>query len=407
MNSHGTSAQFTVRTPPPSPDPADLALGRQLAELLDRHGELPAQRIQALLPDLLGPEPALLNPLRDLVARPAFQQLLRRRRGSGDRQLRQALLEELADTYSARMMARLGAVLDGAIPMPMPTPPPHAPLPPPPGAPRRRARPAPQAQRRGGSERQRKPGLLPLLLLTGAITLVSGTVFAVLRSDGLCPTLGICLSGEGRNGRGDIDASLAEGEAAAEALEGAASLDELNEALERLTSAQLSLVSTRLSDRQQERLRLLQAAAGRAREQLGRERRAEDRLRQASGLIERLERGAVADERRFDRIQEARASLAAIPGDSFAATAALGLQRRLDAIRDRPVETPPSASPPGGEEAPAAGAEGAAPPPPALPAPMSPPVTTPGTPPVVAPPPPIPPADSAPPPPAAVQGPSG
>jgi hypothetical protein len=355
--------------------------------------------MQALLPDLLGADPGLLNPLRDLVARPAFQQLLRRRQGSGDRQLRQALLEELADTYSARMMARLGAVLDGALPL-VP-PPPRVPLATSPAELRRRPRPTAQAQRRGEIERQGRPGLLPLLLLTGAITLVSGTVFAVLRSDGLCPTLGICLSGEGRGERGEIDATLARGEAAAEAVEGAASLDELNDTLERLNSAQLSLVSTRLSDRQQERLQLLQAAADRAQQRLRRERRAEERLRQAGGLIERLERGGVADERRFDLIQEARGSLASVPGDSFAATAALGLQRRLEAIRDRPVEPPQAPPGPDGEAAPAAGGEGSAPPPPALPAPGAAPPSAP------APPPPVPPADSEPPPPAAVQDPSG
>lgn len=388
-----------MNNPPPSPDRADRALGRQLAELLDRQGDLPAQRIQALLPDLLGPDPGLLNPLRDLVGRPAFLQLLRRREGAGRRQLRHALLEELADTYSERVMVRLGAVLDGVLPE-MPHAPragaPPAPLATAPAELRRKHSPQPQARNRSDPERREPPSLLPLLALTGAIALVSGTVFAALRSDLLCPTLGICLSGEARGERGGIDAALARGEEAAEALERVTSLEELNNAVERLNSALLRLVSRQLNGRQEERRQRLQALSQGAQQRLRLERLAEARLREASRLIERLERGNVDDDRRFDLIQEARTNLTAVPGDSFAATAALGLQRRLELIRGRPGEARQSADTPAAPVDPAAppdGTETPVPPPPTLPPPSA------GTPIAPAPPTPLPPADSAPPPP--------
>lgn len=388
-----------MNSPPPSPDPADQALGRQLAKLLERQGDLPAQRIQALLPDLLGADRSLLNPVRDLVGRPAFLQLLRRREGAGSRQLRAALLEELAETYSKRMLVRLEAVLDGVLPEI-----PHAPragaAPAPlataPAELRRQRSPQPGAGDRPDPERRKPVGLLPLVGLTGAIALVSGTIFAALRSDLLCPSLGICLSGEARDQRGGIDAALARGEEAAEALEDAASLEELNDALERLNSALLKLVSQRLSSGQEERRQGLQALSDGAQQRLRQERRAENHVREASRLIERLERGRVDDDRRFELIQEARTSLASVPGDSFAATAALGLQRRLEAIRSRPgaamqpTDTPAApvdpATRPEGDEAPE-------PSPPALPPPSAAPLSSPE------PPAPLPPADSAPPPP--------
>lgn len=388
-----------MNTPPPSPDPADRALGRQLAALLDRQGDLPAQRIQALLPDLLGPDPGLLNPLRDLVGRPAFLQLLRRRDGAGRRQLRHALLEELADTYSERVMVRLGAVLDGVLPE-MPYTPragtPPAPMGTAPMEQRRQRSPQPRGRNRPAPERRESPGLLPLLALTGVISLVSGIIFATLRSDLLCPTLGICLWGETRGEPGGIDAALARGEEAAETLEGATTLEELNNAVERLNSSLLKLVSRQLNGRQEERRQRLQALSNGALQQLRQERRAEDRLREASRLIERLERGRVDDDRRFELIQEARTSLASVPRDSFAATAALGLQRRLELIRSRPGAAMQPTDVPAAPVDPAAppeGVEAPVPPPPVLPPPSAAPQADP------APPAPLSPADSTPPPP--------
>jgi hypothetical protein len=387
-----------VNTPPPTHDPADRALGAQLAALLHQQGDLPAQRIQSLLPDLLGPDQGLLNPLRDLVSRPAFLQLLRHRDRAASRQLRHTLLEELADTYSARVMVRLKGVLDGFLPAGAPSaasgPPaasPHRQGPPPPlptaPADLRKRRPLPRR-----AQPQGRPGLLPLLGLTAAIALVSGTIFAVLRSDGLCPSLGICLSGEGLGERGSVEAALTQGEAAATTLENAASLEELNSEVDRLNAALLKLMSRRLNGGQEERRVRLQAVADGAQQRLRQERRAEDHLRDAGRLIDRIERGGIDDDRRFDLIQEARTSLASVPGDSFAATAALGLQQRLERIRSQPSEPPKAAGTLEDEtapEPPAPGSGAVAPPPPVLPA-------APSTPPAPAP---QPPADSAPAPP--------
>lgn len=102
----------------------DHALGQRLAQLIQQNGEqafeagVISRRIQAQLQDLLGAETSLLNPLRDLLQRPAFRQLFQL---NGQGQLlngRDALLRDLAEVYSPAVVARLDAVLQGCLNLP-------------------------------------------------------------------------------------------------------------------------------------------------------------------------------------------------------------------------------------------------------------------------------------------------
>ena len=111
---------------PPQPvDIADYQLGRRLAGLMAEQtaANLPANAVYSQVQDLLGADTSLLGPLRDLLARPAFRQLF-----AGDQQSvllggRDALLQDLANTYHPAMVARLAAVIDGSLGLPAGPPP--------------------------------------------------------------------------------------------------------------------------------------------------------------------------------------------------------------------------------------------------------------------------------------------
>jgi len=101
---------------------SDYQLGRQIAGLLQQTGDLYGRRDRGeselirRLPDLLGSDPSLLNPLRDLLQRPELRRLLRE---PYDPQLRlqgrDHLIAELQLTYSNRIAGRLQHTLNGIL----------------------------------------------------------------------------------------------------------------------------------------------------------------------------------------------------------------------------------------------------------------------------------------------------
>ncbi|MEB3172135.1 MAG: hypothetical protein VKK43_12265 [Synechococcaceae cyanobacterium] len=364
-------------SPPPSPSPsaggpaADRALGRRLAERLERWGPAATARLRPRLQEMLGEDTSLLAPLHDLVGRPAFQRLLACE-GERERALRrQGLGQDLRQTYSEAVATRLDAVLDGLL--------------------------EPVAAA-GGSARG---GWLGMVALTAAVTLGSGVLFAVVRSNLLCSPLGLCLPGlGGREATATIEEGLNQAGRDAEALEGAASLDAFAAALERLDASLLDLVSRRLTPRQDERRQRLQSRADAGHRRLREEQRAQRSLGEAAALIEQLERNPTAGPQRLDALAEARARLEAVPGDSFARATARELEDRLEAVRERPAPlreaapTRPEPTPPAPSNAPA---NQDAPPAPVLPepealrpAPRPAPAPLPAPPPPLAPPPPPP-----------------
>ncbi|MFN9620295.1 MAG: hypothetical protein ACK55X_11345 [Synechococcaceae cyanobacterium] len=398
-------------TPPSSPaagraDPgADRALGRRLGNRLAELSSTEPTRLRALLPDLVPAQSSLLAPLHDLVGRPGFQGLLaadpgrpsaRQRTG-----LRDALQDELRQTYSDAMCARLEAVLDGLLASQAsasaapPTPPTRSmpPMPPPPGA-------TPAAGRRAG-------GWLTLVALAAAVALGSGLVLGLVRSNRLCPGLGLCLPGSGgREATASIEMALRRASLSAGDLESANSLEAFSSALEQLDTNLLDLVSRRLTPRQERERQRLQGRADAAHRRLRQEQRAQRSVQEATALIEQLERNRTAGQQRLDALAEAQARLEEVPVGSFAGSELGQLQGRLAAIRELPARPPAAAEPapevgddqepkPDGAT-PNAPAQGDIPPPaPVLPPPRQPPL--PAAPPPPLPPPPAIPAAPAPP----------
>ncbi len=367
---------------PIRPDAADRALGCRLAQVLVGLGDASPEQLRDRLPDLLGQDQGLQAPLHDLLGRPGFRRLLA---SAGEPQRHAALAQlqrELAETYSAAAMARLGSVLVGLLE-------PSVPEASPPRAPSRSRRPS----------HSRLPALAAL---TVAVALGSGLLFGLVRSNRLCPSLGLCLAAGGE-AEASIDATLSRATAAGTELETATSLGTFVAGLDRLDASLLNLVSRRLNPRQEQQRERLQSQSDDAHRRLRQEQRAQRSLEEAAALIGDLERAAPDGPQRFDVLAEARARLDAVSASSFARSAVGELERRLAAIEAGPPRTktpprgpePPSASPPprsGGESAPPAPTL----PPPAFqppPPPSSPPPATPPTAaPPVAPPSPPPPA---------------
>lgn len=366
-------------SPPASPSPsadgtaaADRALGRRLAERIAQLGPQAAARLRTRLPELVGPESNLLAPLQDLVGRPAFQRLLASEGGRQRALRRQGLNEDLRQTYSEGMSARLDAVLEGLLEAL-------------PAGPRQE----PVAQ---------KGGWLGLVALTAAITLGSGVLFAVVRSNLMCPSFGLCLPGSGgREAQATVEDGLERASRDANALENAGSLEAYTAALEQLDTSLLDLVSRRLTPRQEQKRQRLQSRADAGHRSVREEQRAQRSLEEATALIDQLERNRTAGPQRLDALAEAQARLDAVPKDSFARSAARELEGRLRAVRDNPATPAPAVAPPAGE----------APPAPVLPEPQAPrpapaaspapaPAATPPPPPPVLPPPPPPQAPPAP-----------
>ncbi|MFM7266256.1 MAG: hypothetical protein ACKOZW_11835 [Cyanobium sp.] len=375
---------------PASPSPslpaggpvADRALGQRLAERLERLGPTAPARLRPRLPELVGSETSLLAPLHDLVGRSEFQQLLASEGGRERALRRQGLRQDLRQTYSEAMATRLDAVLDGLLDALLE-----------PVAAAEAARPPARGSARGG--------WLGMVALTAAVTLGSGVLFAVVRSNVLCQPLGLCLPGlGGREATATIEEALKRAGRDAEALENATSLEAFTAALEQLDTSLLDLVSRRLTPRQEERRQRLQNQADAGHRRLREEQRAQRSLGEAGALIEQLERNPTAGPQRLDALAEARARLEAVPDDSFARPTARELANRLEAVRERPAPlreatptTPEPAPPAPGETPPGQ----SAPPAPVLPEPQAPrpapqpaPAPAPAPPPPVAPPPPLP-----------------
>ncbi len=359
---------------PIRPDAVDRTLGSRLAEELVRLAPAAPLQLRECLPRLLGPEHPLQAPLHDLLARPGFRHLLATNGQTQRGEERDQLLDELAETYSPGVTARLGHVLDGLLEArdapPVPPAPPANPLTPNRLPPNRLAPPSRVALRpRHRSSRARLPGLVAL---TTAIALSSGLLFALVRSNRLCPTLGLCLPSAGASSA-SIDAGLRRAAEAAEAVDRATDLDAFAAALERLDNALLTLVSRRLNPRQERQRQGLQSQADGAHRRLRQEQRALRSLEEASALIGDLERASADGSERFDVLAEARARLEEVPADSFARSAVAALEQRLAAIRERPpavpvrppTPEPPSGSPPAGTSDQSAPVAPVLPPPPA------------------------------------------
>ena len=99
---------------------SDHQLGQKIGALIATQSasNLPESAILSHVQDLLGADTALQGPLRDLLVRPAYRQLFTGGQRSVQVGGRDALLQDLANTYNPAVVARLAALIDGSLGLP-------------------------------------------------------------------------------------------------------------------------------------------------------------------------------------------------------------------------------------------------------------------------------------------------
>jgi hypothetical protein len=105
---------------------SDYQLGQRIGALLTSQGHqaLDVGRILSEVQDLAGADTALNNPIRDLLTRPAYLQLLNGATHSMRVAGRDALLQDLCAIYHPSIVSRLATVINGSLGLPPPAPPP-------------------------------------------------------------------------------------------------------------------------------------------------------------------------------------------------------------------------------------------------------------------------------------------
>jgi hypothetical protein len=94
----------------------DHQLGQALAALIAQQAS--SSIVFNQLQDLLGDDTALLGPLRDLLGRAAFKQMLGKQCNTSQIASRDALLRDLERIYTSHIVDRLGTVLNGCLGLP-------------------------------------------------------------------------------------------------------------------------------------------------------------------------------------------------------------------------------------------------------------------------------------------------
>ena len=100
---------------------SDHQLGEKLAAVIEQQASssLPYSVVFNQLQDLLGDDTSLRGPLRDLLGRAAFRQLVGPERNTAPIGARDALLQDLGRTYNSHMVERLGVVINGCLDLPL------------------------------------------------------------------------------------------------------------------------------------------------------------------------------------------------------------------------------------------------------------------------------------------------
>ena len=108
---------MSLKDPSDNSQLSDHQLGQKLAVFMAQQAtsNLPYSNDINQLQDMLGEDTALLGPLRDLLGRAAFKQLVGQERNKAQIGARDALLEDLGRTYNSHMVERLGVVINGCL----------------------------------------------------------------------------------------------------------------------------------------------------------------------------------------------------------------------------------------------------------------------------------------------------
>ncbi len=92
---------------------ADYTLGQRLASYLKDKTSPTEKLISGLLQDLMGEDQSLHPPLQDLIAKPAFKQVILDHQAKNSEVLRDSLLIELSQIYNLQIINRLNDFLKG------------------------------------------------------------------------------------------------------------------------------------------------------------------------------------------------------------------------------------------------------------------------------------------------------
>ena len=332
------------------------AIGGRLAVVLREHHGQPftTATLQAIAADLVGARTELLLPLKDLVSRPGFQQLIAKAgSGSGGVELR-ALLADLEMTFTPALINALEEVLNGFLDLPtadgstttqrfaettpllglqtpvmaqqtQPSAPsshqPSAPPPQPIG---------PKIARGRAPKHSSTRGINPVAMALGICIAIASAVVAgvaMMNSPWLCTPLGLCL-GDGESATAEQTLELARDSAAD--LERAFSLERFRSAATELERALQSLdfIKTSLTPEQQQQMDMLSSISRRAQATVLREETDQKRLKQAEMAFDAGRQRDGAE--RGDLIQVATEALESISAGGFAAAEANRLQKEID-----------------------------------------------------------------------------
>jgi len=288
--------------------------------------------------DLVGAHTELALPLRDLVSRPAFRALAEKAVSGGGLLERDALLQDLQQTFAPAVVAGLAEVLNGLLDLPS-------------GSAGIPAKPAEQTSAedlpseplpRAAESRsdRRRASRVPLLLLVSIGTAaVAGASVLLLRTSPLCGAFGLCPQWVGLS---QSASALQAASAAEQALRRTGSVEAYATALEQLERELLKLSGDPLSPGQQQQLSAFQATARNARQTLQAERADQESLARAAEALAAAEASPASDQ--SAHLIAARQALDSIPPRSFSAAEASRLRTQLDGfVRQGSPPAKPSA----------------------------------------------------------------
>jgi len=333
------------------------AIGGQLAVYLRQRGhDLPsAQTLQALASDFAAEHDDLVLPLKDLLLKPAFRQLIPKA-GSGKGVLeRQALLQSMRKTFAPAVIDALGDVLSGFLDLPKDSTAEAAiPATHPDSIPNTQPRSisqdnqrqsasqisnSPSSSSKSSAPAKRTSGRTLAIALLGAGTCVLGLgLIAVTTETPLCQLLKICL---GQQNTGNyISSTLERGSLAQKSLEQATDLETYQSAASQLDAVLSKLNSLELSPGQHLIQQKLQNVATRARDAIAQDKLDQERLLRVQQAIESARN--LSGEGREAQLYAARRDLEPIASSGFAASRARELRQQLDSLLAESPEAPSS-----------------------------------------------------------------
>ena len=313
------------------------AIGGQLAQYLRRReGPWPSTpTLHGVAADLVGAHTDLALPLRELVGRPAFRSLAEKAGSGGGLLERDALLQDLRQTFAPAVVEGLAEVLNGLLELPSGS---VSIL----GEPASEQRPAPPSTEPPRSVDEPQPARsrtsrLPQLLLLSLVAAAVGAVPMLLRAPPLCGMFGLCPPLVGLS---QSPSALQAASAAEQALRRASSVEGYAIALEQLERELLKLTGDPLSPAQQQQLSAIQATARDAHQTLRAERADQEALARAAEAIAAAKASPAAAQTL--QLTVARQGLDAIQPRSFSAAEASRLRAQFN---DLMRQAPPPAEP--------------------------------------------------------------